>query len=151
MTAAVLAIDGGNSKTDVCLISADGQLLGYARGPGSNHQNVGVDAAFEVLLGLVGRGSAEAGIDVSLDARPACGGLPRWRGLPEGGRDAARTGLTRWLGSRSFPGQRHVCAAARRHQRRQPDRGGLWRGHQLRGSLCGRWATALSIGRRHLG
>ncbi len=63
VTAAVLAIDGGNSKTDVCLISADGQLLGYARGPGSNHQGVGVDAAFEVLARLVGEAATEAGID----------------------------------------------------------------------------------------
>ncbi|HEX5906175.1 MAG TPA: ATPase, partial [Propionibacteriaceae bacterium] len=63
MTAAVLAIDGGNSKTDVCLISADGQLLGYARGAGSNHQLVGLDAAFSVLAGLVSEAAAEAGID----------------------------------------------------------------------------------------
>ena len=63
VTAAVLAIDGGNSKTDVCLISTAGQLLGYARGPGSNHQVIGVDAAFEVLARLVGEAAAEAGID----------------------------------------------------------------------------------------
>ena len=64
VTAAVLAIDGGNSKTDVCLISADGQLLGYARGAGSNHQLVGLDAAFSVLAGLVSVAAAEAGIDI---------------------------------------------------------------------------------------
>jgi N-acetylglucosamine kinase-like BadF-type ATPase len=64
VTAAVLAIDGGNSKTDVCLVSAEGLLLGYARGPGSNHQNIGIDAAFEVLTGLVGNAATEAGIDV---------------------------------------------------------------------------------------
>ena len=63
MTAAVLAIDGGNSKTDVCLISGDGRLLGYARGPGSNHQVVGVDSAFDVLAGLVVEAAAEAGTD----------------------------------------------------------------------------------------
>lgn len=63
VTAAVLAIDGGNSKTDVCLVSNDGQLLGYARGPGSNHQVVGLDAAFDVLTGLVGQAATEAGID----------------------------------------------------------------------------------------
>lgn len=63
VTAAVLAIDGGNSKTDVCLISADGQLLGHARGAGSNHQLVGLDAAFSVLAGLVSEAAAEAGID----------------------------------------------------------------------------------------
>jgi N-acetylglucosamine kinase-like BadF-type ATPase len=63
VTAAVLAIDGGNSKTDVCLISTDGRLLGYARGPGSNHQVVGLDAAFDVLAGLVIEAAGEAGID----------------------------------------------------------------------------------------
>jgi N-acetylglucosamine kinase-like BadF-type ATPase len=72
VTAAVLAIDGGNSKTDVCLISADGWLLGYARGPGSNHQLVGPDAAFDVLAGLVAEASCEAGIDAgSILARHA--------------------------------------------------------------------------------
>ena len=63
MTAAVLAIDGGNSKTDVCLVSAEGSLLGYARGPGSNHQNIGIDAAFNVLASVVGEAAGEAGID----------------------------------------------------------------------------------------
>ena len=63
VTAAVLAIDGGNSKTDVCLISDDGRLLGYARGAGSNHQVVGLDAAFDVLTGLVADAVAEAGVD----------------------------------------------------------------------------------------
>ena len=63
VTAAVLGIDGGNSKTDVCLVSAEGLLLGYARGPGSNHENIGIEAAFDVLAGLVGEAAAEAGID----------------------------------------------------------------------------------------
>jgi len=31
---AVLAIDGGNSKTDVVLVAADGTVRGRARGPG---------------------------------------------------------------------------------------------------------------------
>jgi len=33
---AVLAIDGGNSKTDVALVAADGSLLASVRGPGTN-------------------------------------------------------------------------------------------------------------------
>jgi N-acetylglucosamine kinase-like BadF-type ATPase len=63
VTAAILAIDGGNSKTDVCLISDEGRLLGYARGAGSNHQVVGLDAAFDVLGRLVAEAVTEAGID----------------------------------------------------------------------------------------
>jgi N-acetylglucosamine kinase-like BadF-type ATPase len=64
--AAVLAIDGGNSKTDVCLMSAEGRLLGYARGPGSNHQNIGVDAAFDVLFGLVSQAADEAKAKINI-------------------------------------------------------------------------------------
>ena len=34
MTAAVLAVDAGNSKTDVAVVADDGEVLGSARGPG---------------------------------------------------------------------------------------------------------------------
>jgi N-acetylglucosamine kinase-like BadF-type ATPase len=50
--AAVLAIDGGGSKTDVALVAADGGLLASARGGASNHQAVGRDAALAVLTSL---------------------------------------------------------------------------------------------------
>jgi len=62
MTAAVLAIDGGNSKTDVALVSEDGTLLGYARGPGSCYQNIGIDATMRVLQRSIGLAAAEAEI-----------------------------------------------------------------------------------------
>jgi N-acetylglucosamine kinase-like BadF-type ATPase len=41
--AAVLAVDGGNSKTDLALVAADGRLLAAARGPTISHQQVGWD------------------------------------------------------------------------------------------------------------
>ncbi len=63
MTAAVLAVDGGNSKTDVALVGHDGTLLGYARGLGSNHQVLGVDAAIRVLADCVTAAAEEARID----------------------------------------------------------------------------------------
>lgn len=62
MTAAVLAVDGGNSKTDVALVGADGALLGHARGPGSCHQSIGIEATMRVLTDLVGRAAHEAGL-----------------------------------------------------------------------------------------
>jgi N-acetylglucosamine kinase-like BadF-type ATPase len=62
VTAAVLAVDGGNSKTDVALVGHDGALLGYARGPGSNHQVVGVDAMVRVLVDCVLAAAEEAGV-----------------------------------------------------------------------------------------
>jgi N-acetylglucosamine kinase-like BadF-type ATPase len=59
---AVLAVDGGASKTDVWVVSADGTLLGAARGGGSNHQFSGLDGAISEALGA-------AGVDPA--ARPA--------------------------------------------------------------------------------
>ena len=67
----VLAIDGGNSKTDVALVAADGTLLATARGPGSNAQNVGLDQAMAVLADLVAAAARQAGLPGNLAARPA--------------------------------------------------------------------------------
>ncbi|MFF9667562.1 ATPase, partial [Streptomyces althioticus] len=49
----VLAIDAGNSKTDVALIGADGTVLGSARGGGFAPQKVGGAAAVAGLTPLV--------------------------------------------------------------------------------------------------
>lgn len=61
--AAVLAVDGGNSKTDAALIDSDGSLLAFARGPGSCHQVIGIDATMRILRDLVDKVVGEAGID----------------------------------------------------------------------------------------
>jgi len=57
----VLAIDGGNSKTDAALVARDGTLLGRARGPGSNPHIVGTDPAFAILRGLADELAGSAG------------------------------------------------------------------------------------------
>ena len=44
MKAAVLGIDGGNSKADVVLVSADGTLLAAIRGRTISHQAIGLKA-----------------------------------------------------------------------------------------------------------
>ncbi len=49
----VVAIDGGNSKTDVLIVSRDGRVLGQSRGPGASPQNIGVDASVRALEELV--------------------------------------------------------------------------------------------------
>ncbi len=51
--AAVLAIDGGNSKTDVALVAADGTLLASLRGPGASQEEHGVENAMRILGDLV--------------------------------------------------------------------------------------------------
>jgi N-acetylglucosamine kinase-like BadF-type ATPase len=45
----VLAVDGGNSKTDLALVAADGTLVAVVRGPGSSHQRLGLDGAIRAL------------------------------------------------------------------------------------------------------
>jgi N-acetylglucosamine kinase-like BadF-type ATPase len=55
----VLAIDGGNSKTDVALVAADGTLLASARGPGINAHEVGVDQTVLILDAVVKQAAAQ--------------------------------------------------------------------------------------------
>lgn len=50
----VLAVDGGGTKTDVVAVALDGELVGHARGSGSNPQVLGLDVATAVLDGLRG-------------------------------------------------------------------------------------------------
>ncbi|THA22787.1 ATPase [Streptomyces sp. A1277] len=59
----VLAIDAGNSKTDVALIGADGTVLSTARGGGFQPPVVGVGTAVDVLGAAVERVLASAGVD----------------------------------------------------------------------------------------
>ncbi|WP_405481156.1 N-acetylglucosamine kinase [Streptomyces sp. NBC_00009] len=57
----VLAIDAGNSKTDVAVVAADGTVVGAARGGGFQPPKVGVEAAVDMLAEAVDRALAEAG------------------------------------------------------------------------------------------
>ena len=56
---AVLAVDGGNSKTDVAIVAEDGRLIGAVRGPTISHQQVGIDEGRRRLAELVGRAGGE--------------------------------------------------------------------------------------------
>jgi N-acetylglucosamine kinase-like BadF-type ATPase len=53
LAAAVLAIDGGNSKTDVALVAGDGTVLAAVRGPGASHEDFGLDEAMRRLDEMV--------------------------------------------------------------------------------------------------
>jgi N-acetylglucosamine kinase-like BadF-type ATPase len=58
---AVLAIDGGNSKTDVALVAADGTLLGRARGEGVPGM-LAADRTLAALSGAVAAAARAAGL-----------------------------------------------------------------------------------------
>ncbi len=57
--AAVLAVDGGNSKADLALVARDGTLLSAVRGPTISHQQVGVEEGI-VAPAPPGRGGRAA-------------------------------------------------------------------------------------------
>jgi N-acetylglucosamine kinase-like BadF-type ATPase len=59
----VLAVDGGNSKTDVAIVADDGRLLAAVRGPTCSHQQVGLGPGLERLAGMVAAVVAEARLD----------------------------------------------------------------------------------------
>ena len=59
--AAILAVDGGNSKADLALVAADGSLLAAVHGPSISHQAVGLEAGMANLRALAARaGGARA-------------------------------------------------------------------------------------------
>ena len=59
----LLAVDGGNSKTEVLVCDDTGTVLGHALGPGSNHQTAGgLDVAMDRLNALVTTARADAGL-----------------------------------------------------------------------------------------
>jgi N-acetylglucosamine kinase-like BadF-type ATPase len=61
----VLAVDGGNSKTDLALLDSGGELLSLVRGGGSSSHHLGFDGAIAVLQGLFEQAVAQAGLDHS--------------------------------------------------------------------------------------
>ncbi|MGW2488773.1 N-acetylglucosamine kinase [Streptomyces sp. NPDC001606] len=61
LTETVLAIDAGNSKTDVAVLDTAGEVLATARGGGFRPPAVGLAQALDALAGPVARACAAAG------------------------------------------------------------------------------------------
>ncbi len=58
----VLAVDGGNSKTDLALVRADGAVLALVRGGMGSPHHIGLDGTVELLQGLFDEAVAQAGL-----------------------------------------------------------------------------------------
>ena len=131
---AVLAVDVGNSKTDLALVAADGTVLGAVRGPSGSHQAVGFDRAIATLRragrrrrrrrpGLAADGIVApigafcmAGVDTPRDER-------RLRRGPRPGRPRRRAHpAQRRL--RDPPGRRPAGLGRGGRRRRRDERGG---------------------------
>jgi N-acetylglucosamine kinase-like BadF-type ATPase len=63
--AAVLAVDGGNSKTDLALVGHDGSVLAFVRGALSSPQHLGVEGCLAVLDGLLETALRDAGLAIA--------------------------------------------------------------------------------------
>ena len=61
----VLAVDGGNSKTDLALVREDGSLLAHARGPLSSPHHLGLDRSVALLQDLLDEALGSVGLDGS--------------------------------------------------------------------------------------
>jgi len=59
---AILAVDGGSSKTDAVAVRADGKLLGHGRAGPSNYQLVGIDHAMDTIGEALRAALASAGL-----------------------------------------------------------------------------------------
>lgn len=97
----MLAIDGGNSKTDVALVAADGTLLASLRGPGASQEEHGIAGAMLILGGLVR--------DVARKASPLVPGL-----AADGGPVARHTSAC--LAGCDLPAEEAALTAALRAQ-----------------------------------
>jgi N-acetylglucosamine kinase-like BadF-type ATPase len=58
----IVAVDGGNSKTDVLLLDADGTVLASVRGAGSSPHQLGLGPPIDVVEALVDRAWEAAGL-----------------------------------------------------------------------------------------
>jgi hypothetical protein len=91
----ILAVDGGNSKTDVAIVADDGRLLAAVRGPTASHQQVGMDTGMELLAGLVadarytGRTRSGAPADVAVYGFAGADTAGDTRGSPRSSTGAA--------------------------------------------------------------
>jgi N-acetylglucosamine kinase-like BadF-type ATPase len=61
-----VAVDGGNSKTDVIVGSAAGDVFAFARGPGSSPDDLGIDGSLAMIESLVRPVLRSAGVDADL-------------------------------------------------------------------------------------
>jgi N-acetylglucosamine kinase-like BadF-type ATPase len=66
----LLAIDGGNSKTDLAILATDGSVLAAVRGAGSSPHSLGLDGSMRLLNRLVEAALSQAGLPAGGNGGP---------------------------------------------------------------------------------
>ena len=88
--AAVLAVDGGNSKADLALVGLDGTLLAAVHGPTISHQAVGIDRAMANLRDSAAEAVRSQRAEPARSQRAEVADRPA---APDGDRPVARLGV----------------------------------------------------------
>ena len=144
----VLAVDGGNSKTDVALATADGEVLAQAQAGPFTPQSTGVGSAIDVVAKAVGEIRTRLELPEDAPLARHLSAFVAGADLPQEEVALAEAFAAQRLDRDGRGRQRHLRPAARRGLASLGCRGGLRRGHELRGHRSGRTARALS-GDRH--
>lgn len=134
---AVLAVDGGNSKTDLLLVGPDGRLLASGRGPTSSHQKVGMDAGADRLVEQADAAWTAAGLGSAGQRPPATVGSYALAG-------ADTPADVRRLGA-AFDARRLATSTLIVNDFIAPIRAGSERGWGI-GIICGAGVNAAGIG-----
>ena len=160
----ILAVDGGNSKTDVVLSDAEGALLSHVRGPGCSPDTLGVVGSVGVITSLVDLARAAAMLPFELPASSAVlllAGVDRPEQETQMLTALAPHSLADDLvvsndtfavlraGSRSGCGVAVVCGAGLNALGVTP--GGVVGRYQALGELSGDWGGGQSVGLAALG
>ena len=101
----IVAVDGGNSKTDVLLLRTDGTVLASVRGAGSSPHQLGLEPAVQVVGDLVDRAWLAAGLGVAQRQQGRRRGGVHGRRRPALGGGCAR----RRRGAQGWAKQNHVA------------------------------------------
>jgi N-acetylglucosamine kinase-like BadF-type ATPase len=162
----VIAVDGGNSKTDLALVDVDGTVQARVRGPGCSPHALGVAGSIEVIADLLGQARSLAGRSASAP-QPAAVGAFFLAGLDQPHEEAeysAGIAATRWVdqvlatndtfavlraGTTRDWGVAVVCGAGMNACAVHPD--GRHGRYQALGALSGDWGGGEDVGIAALG
>jgi len=161
VSAVVVGVDGGNSKTEVAVAGADGTVLSLVRGPGSSPAKLGDESALAVVSATVERALAEAGrAEEPIAVATLLAGLD----LPEDAPAFERVLAARYprparvvdndtvavllAGTRGEPGAAVICGAGINAAGMAPS--GERLGFLSLGRLSGDWGGGLGLGREVL-
>ncbi len=149
---AVLAFDGGSTKTDVVLVSGRGAVLGRARVGPSNHQLVGLDGTVGALTEAFAAVTDDAGLSgASLPLCPTGVYCLAGIDLPvDEEKLAPAIDALGWT-AEVDPAQRHVRRLAGGHHGPMGHRRRVRDGHELCGRRARRENRALPGARRAVG